>query len=295
MDILKSFLVFRTTAELGSFSKAAERLGIVPSAVSRQINELENWAGVRLINRTTRSLNLTAEGRVYLEKTGQIATDVDDLRSLSHTGHSLSGHINLTAPNMLGQFVLPGILADFRRAHPSVSISVTMMSRKVDIVKEGFDLAIRGGELPDSTFVSRTVGHIDLSTVASPDYLAQNACLEKPADLSAHNCLLNDPQGQTGRWPFQVDGKEILVKVHGDLSANDPLYLKGLALGGLGIARMPRSYLVNELERRELVEILPDQAPKPTPIHILHHSRQHVRPALRALVECLAHGFRQPL
>lgn len=288
MDLLKSFIVFQKVAELGSFSRAAQNLGIVPSAVSRQINELEEWAGLRLINRTTRSLHLTAEGQIYLEKLSQITAEVQDLRTLGDTERSHAGHINLTAPMMLGQFFLPHSLTRFKQENPKVEISTTLMNRIVDIVEEGFDVAVRAGHLPDSSLMSRKVGHVKMSTVASHEYLRQHGCPEHPKELSSHNCLISASPAHSARWAFQVNGKEMAVKVRGDMSANDSLCLKALSLAGLGIARLPHYHVMKELEAQELVEILPQHAPNPIPINIVHNSSRQIRPTLRAFVEFLA-------
>lgn len=293
VDLLRSFDVFQKVAELGSFTGAANVLGIVPSAVSRQINELEEWAGLKLINRTTRSLHLTAEGQLYFEKLTQIAVEVQYLKSLSETERNPVGHINLTAPMMLGQFVLPDALARFKKAHPNVSVSVTVLNRMVDIIEEGFDVAIRGGQLPDSTLMSRKVATVRMLTIASPAYLDEYGIPETPRDLATHNCLTNEPPARAGRWRYQVDNKETIVKVSGDVSVNESLCLKSMALAGLGIIRIPGNYVVNELDTGALIPVLPDYEMPPMPIHIVHTAGRRMRPTLRVFIDTIAEDLRR--
>ncbi|MFC5586137.1 LysR family transcriptional regulator [Nitratireductor kimnyeongensis] len=292
MDLLRSFIVFQKVAELGSFSRAADALGIVPSAVSRQVSELEDWADLRLVNRTTRSLHLTPEGQIYLEKLSHITAEVQDLKSLGDTERSLTGHINLTTPIMLGQFILPETLARFKQANPRVGVSVSVINRMVDIVEEGFDVAVRAGNLSDSSLIGRKVGLVQISTVASPKYLQTYGAPKEPKDLTNHNCLSADVSSQAARWPFLVSGKEVFVKVTGDMRANESLCLKTLSLAGLGIIRLPRYYVSNELETGALVEVLPQNAAAPTPINIVYQSGRQNRPTLRAFIDFVAKDLR---
>jgi len=293
MDLLRSFTVFQKVAELGSFSRAADALGIVPSAVSRQVSELEDWADLRLINRTTRSLHLTPEGQVYLEKLSHISAEVQDLKSLGDTERSLTGHINLTTPMMLGQFILPEILARFKQTNPRVHVSVSVINRMVDIVEEGFDVAIRAGNLPDSSLIGRKVGVVQMSTVATREYLQTHGVPQEPKDLTNHNCLSADVSAHAARWPFLVNGKEVHVKVTGDMRANESLCLKTLCLAGLGVIRLPRYYVSGELEKGSLVEVLPQHAPAPTPINIVYQSGRRNRPTLRAFIDFVAKDLRE--
>lgn len=199
MDILRSFAVFQKVAEHGSFSRAAENLGLVPSGISRQINELEAWAGLRLINRTTRSLQLTPEGQIYLERLRQITTEVQDIKALGETARNLTGQINLTAPMMLGQFIIPDALARFRHVNPNVDISMTLMNRTVDLIEKGFDVAVWAVHLPASTLMSISAGSAKISTVASPAYIKQYGLPNEPKDLAKYNCLISEPSTQFAR------------------------------------------------------------------------------------------------
>ncbi|GGP58342.1 hypothetical protein GCM10009347_25960 [Shewanella algicola] len=172
MDLLKSIQVFQQVAKHQSFSRAADELNLVPSAVSRQISELEKWLDIRLINRTTRTLNLTDDGHAYLAKMASIMTQVEDLKSTAQQSQHLTGSIKLTAPMMMGQYVLPNALAEFKRQHPHIQLSLSLVNRKVDLIEEGFDLALRVGHLADSSMIARSIGQMQFKTVASSGYLA---------------------------------------------------------------------------------------------------------------------------
>ncbi|MEI8618006.1 LysR family transcriptional regulator [Pseudoalteromonas sp. B193] len=167
MDLLKSIQVFEQVAQQQSFSRAAESLNLVPSAVSRQINELEKWLDIRLINRTTRSLSLTEDGKAYLLKLSDIRSQVTELRRSKTQQQQIKGLIKITAPIMIGQYMLPVALAEFKELHQDVDLAISLMNRKVELVEEGFDLAIRVGHLNDSTMVARNIGNMRFKTVAS--------------------------------------------------------------------------------------------------------------------------------
>ncbi|WP_404324868.1 LysR family transcriptional regulator [Cobetia sp. UIB-001] len=293
MDLLNAFRIYRQVAHEQSFTRAAERLNLVPSAVSRQISELEKWLGVRLINRTTRALHLTHEGHRYLEKVEQIIAQVDDLSDMRNDSQQVRGRIRMTAPMMMGQYVLPELLASFRRQHPQVEISLNLINRKVDLIEEEVDLALRAGYLDDSSMVGRSVGELAFKTVASPDYLARCGTPLAPAALSEHDCLINPALSSARRWRYQVDGKPTLIKVNGSLEANESLCLRDFALQGLGIALLPALYVTRGLEQGELVEVLADFAMPPLPIHLLHPSQRLIRPAVRALADHLVEALRQ--
>lgn len=292
MDLIRSIQVFQKVAELQNFSRAAENLNLVPSAVSRQVSELEKWVGVRLLNRTTRSLRLTDDGQRYLEKFGQITDHVDDLRSMKPASYQVSGKIKLTAPMMLGQYVLPKALARFKRQYPQVHLDVILMNRMADLVEEGFDVAVRAGNLADSGLVARKIGSLKLKTVATATYLDIHGHPRNPGELTKHNCLINSGTPLPDRWEYLEAGKKKTVKVHGDLQATESLCLKAFSMADLGIARLPEFYVEKELVEGKLVELLPEYAPHPLPINIIHLSRWLPNPAVRIFIDFLAQDLR---
>lgn len=293
MDLLRSIHIFQQVAEQQSFSRAAENLNLVPSAVSRQISELEKWLGVRLINRTTRSLHLTEEGRIYLEKMGQIRHQVDELRSIQKDDKEVKGHLRLSAPMTIGQYALPPALAQFKQSFPHVTLSISLMNRKVDLVEEGFDLAVRVGHLSDSSMVARNIGSMSFKTVASSAYLTLHGCPTNPKELTKHNCLVNSAVSNPKRWSYQMNGKNILVKIDGELEVNDSISLKTFALADQGIAQLPSFYVEQAIASQKLVEILSDYESQPLPINLVYPSQKLLSPAVRALIEFLRNDLQK--
>ncbi|MDC3211658.1 LysR family transcriptional regulator [Pseudoalteromonas distincta] len=287
MDLLKSIQVFEQVAQQQSFSRAAESLNLVPSAVSRQINELEKWLDIRLINRTTRSLSLTEDGKAYLLKLSDIRAQVTELRRSKTQQQQIKGLIKITAPIMIGQYMLPVALAEFKDLHQDVDLAISLMNRKVELVEEGFDLAIRVGHLNDSTMVARNIGNMHFKTVASPHYINTHGMPSTPKDLKNHQCLINTAVTNAKRWSYLIDGKSTVIKVAGSLEVNDSQSLKAFAIANQGIAQLPSFYVDAAIQSGELIEILSDYVPSPLPVNLLYPSQRLLSPTVRALVDYL--------
>ncbi|MBH0066459.1 LysR family transcriptional regulator [Pseudoalteromonas sp. NZS100] len=287
MDLLKSIQVFEQVAQQQSFSRAAESLNLVPSAVSRQINELEKWLDIRLINRTTRSLSLTEDGKAYLLKLSDIRAQVTELRRSKTQLQQIKGLIKITAPIMIGQYMLPVALAEFKDLHQDVDLAISLMNRKVELVEEGFDLAIRVGHLNDSTMVARNIGNMHFKTVASPHYINTHGMPSTPKDLKNHQCLINTAVTNAKRWSYLIDGKSTVIKVAGSLEVNDSQSLKAFAIANQGIAQLPSFYVDAAIQSGELIEILSDYVPSPLPVNLLYPSQRLLSPTVRALVDYL--------
>ena len=269
MDLLKSIQVFEQVAQQQSFSRAAESLNLVPSAVSRQINELEKWLDIRLINRTTRSLSLTEDGKAYLLKLSDIRSQVTELRRSKTQQQQIKGLIKITAPIMIGQYMLPVALAEFKELHQDV------------------DLAIRVGHLNDSTMVARNIGNMRFKTVASSHYINTHGMPSTPKDLKNHQCLINTAVTNAKRWSYLIDGKSTVIKVAGSLEVNDSQSLKAFAIANQGIAQLPSFYVDAAIQSGELIEILSDYVPSPLPVNLLYPSQRLLSPTVRALVDYL--------
>lgn len=287
MDLLKSIQVFEQVAQQQSFSRAAESLNLVPSAVSRQINELEKWLDIRLINRTTRSLSLTEDGKAYLLKLSDIRAQVTELRRSKTQLQQIKGLIKITAPIMIGQYMLPVALAEFKELHQDVDLAISLMNRKVELVEEGFDLAIRVGHLNDSTMVARNIGNMRFKTVASPHYINTHGMPSTPKDLKNHQCLINTAVTNAKRWSYLINGKSTVIKVAGSLEVNDSQSLKAFAIANQGIAQLPSFYVDAAIQSGELIEILSDYVPSPLPVNLLYPSQRLLSPTVRALVDYL--------
>lgn len=291
MDIVKSMQIFQQVVEDKSFTRAAENLSLVPSAVSRQISELETWLGVRLINRTTRSLHLTDDGQRYLEKIAAITRQVEALKVLTEDQSRLSGRVKITTPMMLGQQVVPDMLSAFKTQHPDVKLALTLMNRKVDLIEEGYDVAIRAGNLSDSGFYARRIGDIAFKTVASSDYLKSAPPLNEPRDLVQHNCIVNTALSSSKRWSYKVNGVNKAIKVDGDVEANESVSILSFTKAGLGLAMLPALYVEEDIQEGKLTEVLSDFATDPLPLNVIFPSNRLQSPTVRALVDYLVGNF----
>ncbi len=287
MDLLKSITVFREVCTHMSFSRAADKLNLVPSAVSRQINELEKFLGVRLLERTTRSIRLTDDGRKYLKKMNVISQNVQELVSPTVENGILEGHIKITCPSVLGSYFLSSVVDSFLAEHPNVSISTRFVNGRVNLIEENFDMALRVGKLVDSNLISRLIGQFPLTVVASPEYLERNTLPLHPSDLVKHNCLLNSQFRAPRRWKFRQKNKFLSTKVNGNYEANDDLMILSLASTGSGIAYLPSLLTKPYLESGRLVSLLADYLPDPLPISIVYPSRDHLGAAKQQLIQHL--------
>lgn len=291
MDIFKSIQVFQQVVDDASFTRAAESLNLVPSAVSRQVSELEKWLGVRLVNRTTRSLNLTDDGRKYLEKMAEISSKIEALKELKESRSNLSGKVKITAPMMVGQFIVPELLANFKSLHPDVNLSLTLMNRKVDLVEEGFDVAIRAGHLSDSSFYARKIGDIKFKTVASSSYLRNSPRLKEPKDVYQHNCIINSSHSSSRRWSFNINNRLKAIKVSGNIESNESACILSFAKAGLGLAMLPESYVHKDLASGRLIEVLSEFATAPLPLNVIYPSNRLQSHTIRALIDYLVSNF----
>jgi DNA-binding transcriptional LysR family regulator len=289
---LNAVVGFAKVVELESFRAAAAALGVPKSTLSRKIAELEDTLGVRLLERTTRRLRLTDAGQAYHQR---VAPALDALREAERAVEAQnakpSGALKLTMTMEGGQAVLAPILAEYLTLHPGVRLQVELTDRRVDLVEEGFDIAIRTGALPDSTLIAKRLSIIGAFRVyASPSYLARRGTPRHPRELGEHDCLVMSAQRTPLTWSFQHRGKPLPIKVRAYAEANSFAVLQALAAAGHGIARLP-DYLVPPRPRsdepRELRELLNAFASPPMPWHVVYPSSRHLSPKVRALVELL--------
>lgn len=272
-------LALLTVADAGSFTRAAERLGVSKAQVSKQVTALEAALGVKLLHRTTRRVALTEAGRLYLEHARQARDALDEAdRAVSAARTEVEGLIRLTAPTSLGDGFLVDLLADFRAQYPAVRFDVDLSITTRDLVAEGFDFAIRMARTLDPNLVARPLGVVREAIVASPAYLAVHAPdgVKEPNDLSRLEALRNRSFRDEGRWLLQRGEETIAVPVQGGLAINHFIGLRRAAVLGLGVVRLPRYLLGDELKRGTLVELLPDWQLPATPISLVYPGREHM-------------------
>src|SRR5471032_2204327 len=259
MDRIAAMKVFIRVAEAGSFVRAAEQLGLSTTATSRQVAELEEHLGARLLNRTTRSLSLTDAGRAYFERCEAILSDVEDAEALvGLQALNPSGVLRISAPIAFGAERLGALLAGFRARYPQLVVDITLADRMVDLVEEGIDLALRIATELDFSLVARRLTTVRIVLCAAPAYLVHRGTPRIPKDLVQHACLLYTNTARSNEWIFDGPTGRETVAVNGGWRANSGDLLRVAALEGEGIVCQP-SFLVGEdLHQGRLVPLLPD-------------------------------------
>ncbi len=277
----------------GSFTRAAEKLGVSKSYVSKQIAVLEDNLGVRLLNRTTRKIATTDAGQAFYERARRILDDVDEAqRSVMQLNTAPRGVLRMSAPMSFGlQFVTP-IVAKFMCANPELNVDLDFSDREVDVIDEGFDLVIRIGQLADSSFIARKVAPVRLVTCASPDYLAKNGTPRTPSDLSHHECLHYTYQSSPSAWRFESEsGETVHVAVSGRMKANNGIALLEASRLGIGISVLPDFIANEDLAQGTLVEILNDWTPGERAIWALYPHNRHLSAKVRLFIDFLAENL----
>jgi DNA-binding transcriptional LysR family regulator len=289
MDRFAAMTIFCQAVEQGSFAAAAERLNLSTSAVSRQIAQLEGLLHARLLNRTTRRISLTDDGRAYYERCLQLLSDLEETEELvGNARTTLRGTLRLTAPTSFGIWHLSYAIADFSREQPEVKFDVSLSDHQVDLVEAGLDLAIRVGTLGTQNLVARPIGKARLMTCASPGYLASHGVPQSPADLSKHQCLTYAHNNDSTLWMFlNRSGQPEEVRVKSALHADNGIMLRELAAQGMGVMRGPDFLLQSAVDQQQLQPIMQDWTPAPLTIYAAYPSRKHLSAKVRGFVSFL--------
>ncbi|MCF6436198.1 MULTISPECIES: LysR family transcriptional regulator [Pseudoalteromonas] len=281
---------FVAVATLGSFTRAAKKLNTSVAQVSRRVKELEQQLNHQLLTRTTRTLTLTQEGKVFLTHARHLQHAYDDATlALRQRDQQPSGVLKLTAPVMYGEHYIMPIVSDFMRKYPKVSIEMTLSNEQLDIVAMGIDVAIRLGNLKDSSLKARKLAWRNTLVCAAPDYLASHGQPNSLSELAQHNCLI----GNSRSWRFLDDEKERNITVHGNLICNSGWSLLDAACKGIGLVQLPHYYVQEALNEQRLVEVLPHFRPEPEGVWALYPPRQYMPTSLRLLLDYLALRFAQ--
>ena len=293
MDRFAALEAFVRVAETQSFSEAARRLRSSKSTVSRSVGALEAEVGARLFNRTTRSLNLTEAGRAYFERVSRVLADLDDAdRALGHHQASPRGRLVVSAPISFGFLHLAPALPDFLARFPEVDVDLSLNDRFVDLVDDGFDVALRIGALPNSSLMARRIAPIRRTLCASPDYFRRRGTPHAPEDLKTHEALRNSNVSRTQEWRFvDADGKPLLVPVSGRVSANNGDALRSMALAGFGIANLPTFIVGADLREGALAAALESFLPQDLAMSAVYPHSRHLSPKVRAFVDFLVERF----
>lgn len=292
MDKFAHLEAFVSVVASGSFSRAAERLGVAKSLVSRRVSALEKSLGVQLLQRTTRSLSLTAAGQTYYDHATRILGALDEAeQSVSAEMHALRGPLRLAAPLSFGLHHLNDALSEFLKDQPGVSIDLDLNDREVNLVEEGLDMAVRIGELRDSTLRARTLGTARFVTCASPAYLAQHGTPQSPADLARHAGLQYSNVTMNATWRLDSNTNSPLVLPGIRMRANNGDALAAMAAAGLGIANLPSFLVSGMLADGRLVAILEAHQRPATGIHAVFPPGRLLSRRVRVLADFLAGRF----
>lgn len=291
MDRLTAMQVFSEVVQRGSFTAAAEHLGMTRVMATRYVTQLEQWLDSRLLQRSTRRISLTEAGESFLAQCQQmleLSAEMQD-RSGSRNQKPM-GQLRITTSMSFGIAHLAAAISDYLRIYPEVSVDMQMVDRSVNLIEERIDLAIRiTGEL-DSNLVARRIAPCHSVVCASPDYIARRGLPTEPGELSRHNCLTYANFGK-GEWRFSQGGRQVSVPIAGNLSGNDATFLSQAVLAGAGVALQP-TYLAGPLIREgRLVQLLPDWQPAELTIWAVYLSRRHVLASLRTMIDFLIDRF----
>jgi DNA-binding transcriptional LysR family regulator len=289
VDRLGAIQVFAQVVESGSFAKAAERLGLSTSATSRQVADLEAHLQTRLLNRTTRRVSLTESGQAFYERAVQLLADLEEAeQEAARTAVVPRGTIRLTTSLNFGVRHLAPAIAEFLAAHAEVRFDVSLSDRIVDLVEEGFDLAVRVGSVRAESLAARKLGETRLLVCASPDYLAAHGTPQVPEDLERHNCFTYEYVSPSDHWRFRdASGRERAVRARGNLHSNNGELHAEAAAGGIGIALEPDMILMPYVRAGRLVPLLGGYLSPPLPIYAVYPSRKHLSAKVRVFIDFL--------
>jgi DNA-binding transcriptional LysR family regulator len=287
-DRLQEFRVFVRAAESGSFSRAGRELGLSQPSVSRIIGELEARLGVTLLLRSTRKITVTDAGSLFLDRAREILADVEDAEDAARGLDSLRGTIRLVIPIMYGTREIIPRLSKFLAMHPSLRLELSVADQRQDLVAEGADVAIRIGDLDDSTFGARKLVTLTRMPVASPVYLASRGTPKTPADLASHDCIFGPGNFGRASWSFRRGDSEIAVDIHGRIHTDSGPGMLASALAGLGIAMMSTVMARDELTEGRLVPLLRAYKVPSIDVHAVFPGGPRPSAKVRALVDYLA-------
>ncbi|ACJ28845.1 Regulatory protein, LysR:LysR, substrate-binding [Shewanella piezotolerans WP3] len=275
---------FVAVAETESFTKAAGRLGISTAQVSRQVSTLETRLAAKLFHRTTRKVSVTEVGRIYYQHCRQVLDGLDEAeRAITNLQTTPRGLLKITAPVTYGESMIAPLINDFITQYPELEVQINLSNLKVDLIDEGYDLAIRLGQLEDSSMMAKRLGSRTQHVCASPSYVSTYGLPHTLSELEQHNCLI----GTLDYWRFQEKGKARNVRVKGNLSCNSGHALVDAAIKGLGIIQLPDYYVNSFIESGELMSLLENNRQADEGIWALYPHNRHLSPKVRMLLDFL--------
>ncbi len=293
MDLFDGMKTFAAVVEAGSFTAAADRLAISTKLASSYVAQLEHRLGIRLLNRTTRSLSVTEAGERYLPRCRELIAELEALEESLRSGReAVTGIMRIASPYTFGEMYVLPLVRSFREMHPRLTIDVQLGDRYADLSNEGIDVAIRIGVLEDSALISRKLSQTQLWAVASPAYLKRNSEPETPVDLRNHNCIRDTNLRFAGRWPFQVSGRVQKIQVDGRCMVNSAKAVRDMAVLGEGIGLCPDYMVSEDVAKGKLKRILIDFPSTTLDIQAVYLSQRYMPAKVRRLIDFLGAAFK---
>lgn len=293
MNRFENMDTFIRVVETGSISAAADALGIAKSAVSRRLKELEAHLDAELFHRTTRRMNLTDTGRTFYHQSIRILADVLEAELVASQAHgTLKGSLKVAVPSSFGVLHLGPAINDFLQQHPQVEFDLDLNDRQVDLMLEGFDLAIRIANLPDSSLIARRIAPVQHVFCASPDYLEKHGVPQTPADLPDHQCLVYNLLQDYQHWTLiDRNNQERKIKIHPRIKASAGEFLRDAAVNSQGIVYLPTFIVYREIETGTLIPVLRDMRARQINAYAIYPHTRHLSLRVRAFVDFLVQRF----
>jgi DNA-binding transcriptional LysR family regulator len=290
MDRLYSMQIFIRVAELNSFTKAAESLGLPKASVSSYVQQLESLVGTRLLHRTTRSVQLTQDGLAFYERSKDLLIDVEDAESMfMETSQGLSGRLRIDLPVRLAQNLVIPNLPKFFEKYPKIEIELSSTDRRVDLIQEGFDCVVRVGTLADSGLIARPLGAMKVVNCVSPSYIAKYGRPKNLEDLSNHVLIhyTTTLGGKPFGFEYFEDGKYKTVKMKGAMTVNSTESYQAACLAGIGMIQAPEIGVRSDIEAGRLIEVLPKLKSEPMPVSLIYPHRRNLSRRAKTFMDWL--------
>ncbi|CDX31975.1 LysR substrate-binding domain-containing protein [Mesorhizobium sp. WSM4935] len=294
MDTLTRMRAFIDVVEAEGFSAAARKIGRSKALLSKYVRELEDELGALLLNRTTRQFSLTEAGHTYYQRASEIVREVDSLaEAVRQSSGDVRGRIKLSAARTFADAPIGQSLVDFTRQHPDIVLDIHLDDRFVDLVEEGFDLAVRISRLENSSLIARRLAPFSVRLCASPELIAKHGAPTRPQDLANMPCIVDTNGRSLSNWRFKGEGEDsISVAVSGPIEVNSPIVARAAALSGLGFAMLPDFIAAPDVASGRLVTALDDRILSGTGIFAVYPHRRYLPAKVRVFVDFLVHWFR---
>ncbi|MCB1450456.1 MAG: LysR family transcriptional regulator [Nitratireductor sp.] len=295
MDTLTRMQAYVEVVDAEGFSAAARKLGRSKALMSKYVRELEDELGILLLNRTTRQFSLTEAGQLYYHSSNEILGRIRDLQeSVREAGSGLKGRLRISAPRSLTDLEIGLPIVEFAAEYPDITLDVNLDDRLVDLVEDGFDVAIRISRLTDSALIARKLSGFRLIVCASPSFIQHHGVPQNPRDLTQYPAIVDTNWKGRNNWIFLDDqGREMTVQVNSAIEVNSPEVTKRAALAGLGITMVPEFSVEHEIRQGSLVSLLEDRVPQGSGVYAVYPHRRHVPAKVRVFVDFMAKWFRE--